>query len=94
MRDSKIVGAFHEPENARLDSEGLTRFRFMVPMDAEKNRKRALHEPHEPQGAAGILLAALSDLFQVQGPNGRHQSRGGFPLAAPGSVGGDACRAQ
>src|SRR5438876_6615691 len=39
------VQAFHEPENARLDSEGLTRFRFMVPMHAEKNRKGALHEP-------------------------------------------------
>src|SRR5437762_3779554 len=37
--------SFHEPENARLDSEGLTRFRFMVPMHAEKNRKGALHEP-------------------------------------------------
>src|SRR2546428_14127735 len=43
--DSSIVGSFHEPENARLDSEGLTRFRFMVPMHAEKNRKGALHEP-------------------------------------------------
>src|SRR5439155_8207105 len=39
-------GPFHEPENARLDSEGLTRFRFMVPMHAEKKRKGALHEPN------------------------------------------------
>src|SRR5437870_13431064 len=46
MRANNCVEAFHEPENARLDSEGLTRFRFMVPMHAEKNRKGALHERH------------------------------------------------
>ena len=36
-------GALHEPENARLDSEGLTRFRFMVPMHG-RNGEGALHE--------------------------------------------------
>src|SRR2546428_1412353 len=49
MHGIEVVGAFHEPENPPRDSEGLTRFRFMVPMHAEKNRKGALHEPHQFQ---------------------------------------------
>ncbi len=40
MHGTKAVGAFHEPENARLDSEGLTRFRFMVPMHGAARPKR------------------------------------------------------
>src|SRR5437667_5785338 len=37
------VESFHEPEHARLDFEGLTRFRFKVPMHSKK-RKGALQE--------------------------------------------------
>src|SRR6266487_6172518 len=48
--------------------------RFMAPMHAKK-RKGAFHEP---QGAAGILPAPFR-LFEVYGPNARHQSRGSFP---------------
>jgi hypothetical protein len=45
-----IVGALHEPEDACLDFEGLTNFRFKVPMRAQK-RKGAFHEPpHAPPG--------------------------------------------
>src|SRR5213076_1517154 len=53
MRAQSSEKAFHEPENARLDSEGLTRFRFMVPMHAEKNRKGALHEPQPKKREQG-----------------------------------------
>jgi len=51
------VESFHEPEHARLDFEGLTRFRFKVPMHSKK-RKGAFHET---QGAAGILPAEESE---------------------------------
>ena len=73
------VQAFHEPENARLDSEGLTRFRFMVPMHAEKNRKGALHEPASGAGVPPAAGASRPSIRRER--DARAGSRDGCPTA-------------
>src|SRR5438046_5799415 len=74
------VPSFHEPENARLDSEGLTRFRFTVPMQAEKNRKGAFHEPCG-SGAGVPPAARASRTNSPRGRDARSDSRDGCPTS-------------
>jgi hypothetical protein len=63
MRGAKAVEPFHEPEQARLDSEGFTRFRFMV-RERGRNAMVALHEPgSEDVGLILILLLLLLSAF-------------------------------
>jgi len=61
--------SFLEPEDAWLDSEDVTYFRFMVPMHAQK-RKGA---PHEPALPLCKLLLHMQQKFviAVHNPNAR-----------------------
>src|SRR2546423_652971 len=63
MHPQKRKRALHEPEDTFLDSEELTYFRFMLPMDAKKRQGFTLLEVLIAAAVFAIVLAAASTVF-------------------------------